>query len=69
MFDLYASRLSAAADIVRRVGKAIEGTGIEAGEDPDNHAIALTGQSSVLQPMIDAGYLERMQLDGDDFDD
>ena len=69
MFDLYASRLSAAAAIVSRVGKAINGKGVEAGEEPEDHSIALTGPANVLQQLIDTGDLERIHLDGDEFEE
>jgi hypothetical protein len=63
-FDLYAERLAAAAAIVRRVGKAIEGRGVEAVLE-----IALNGPATVLQPLIDAGDLKRMELDDDAYVD
>jgi hypothetical protein len=55
-FDLYAERLTAAAAVVRRVGTAIEGKGIEVYED-ECLDIGLTGPADVLQPLIDAGDL------------
>jgi hypothetical protein len=47
-FDLYTDRLTAAAAIVRRVGKAIAGRGVEVVED--EYEIGLTGPADVLQP-------------------
>jgi hypothetical protein len=45
-----------AAAIVRRVGKAIDGRGVQVAEDERLH-IGLTGPADVLQPLIDAGDL------------
>jgi hypothetical protein len=53
--DLYAERLTAAAAIVRRVGKAIDGRGVEVAED--EHEIGPTRPADVIQPQIDAGEL------------
>ena len=65
-FELYAERLSQAAAIVRRVGNAIDGRGVEVAED--EHAIGLTGPADVLQPLIDAGDLQRVYPDGEELE-
>jgi hypothetical protein len=61
-FDLYAERLTQAAAIVRRVGKAIDGRGVEVFEDERLH-IGLTGPAEVLQPLIDTGDCELLKPD------
>jgi hypothetical protein len=66
-FDLYAERLTKAAAIVRRVGRAIDGRGVEVAEDERLH-IGLTGSADVLQPLIDAGDLERVYPDGEELE-
>ena len=43
---------------------AIDGRDIEVVGDEDG--IALTGPTDVLQPLIDAGDLERLDLDGEE---
>jgi hypothetical protein len=55
--------LTQAATIVRRVARAIDGHGVEVAED--EHAIGLTGPADVLQPLIDAGDLERVYMEGE----
>ena len=59
--------LSTDAANVRRVAEAIDGRGIEVAGDEDE--IGLTGRADVLQPLIDAGDLERLYLDGDKLDE
>jgi hypothetical protein len=59
--------LTATAAIVRRVGKAIAGKGVEVYED-ERLDIGLTGPADVLQPLIDAGDLERVCPDCDDLE-
>jgi hypothetical protein len=59
--------LSADAAKVRRVAEAIDGRGIEVAGDEDE--IGLTGPADVLQPLIDAGDLEPLHDDGDEFED
>jgi hypothetical protein len=67
-FDLYAERLTPAAAIVHRVGNAIDGRGVEVAED-ERMDVGLTGPEGVLQPLIDAGLLERVESVGHEFDD
>jgi hypothetical protein len=59
--------LSADAAKVRRVAEAIDGRGIEVAGDENE--IGLSGPAEVLQPLIDAGDLERLYLDGDELDE
>ena len=61
-FDLYAERLTQAAAIVRRIGKAIDGRRMEVAEDERLH-IGLTGPAEVLQPLIDVGDLAQVVPD------
>jgi hypothetical protein len=63
-FDLYAERLTQAAAIARRVGKAIDGRAVEVAEEERLH-IGLTRPAEVLQPLIDAGDLEWVYPDGE----
>jgi hypothetical protein len=62
-FELYAKRLTQAAAIVRRVGRAIHGRMVEVAEN--ECAIGLTGPADVLQPLIDVGVLERVHMEGE----
>jgi hypothetical protein len=71
-FDLYADKLAAkgkiaAAATVRRVGKAKAGRGVEVAED--EHEIGLTCRADVLQPLIDAGDLVRVELHGEELEE
>jgi len=59
--------LTYAAAIVRRVGKAIDGRGVEVTEDERLH-IALTGPAEILHPLIGAGDLERSYPDGEELE-
>ena len=52
---------------MRRVGKAIDHRGVEVAED-ERLQIGLTGPVDVLQPLIDAGDLERVYPDGEELE-